>query len=80
MASNKPKTKRIRSSAKWLDPETAELIDLVEKNPALWNTKAFDYTDKKKYSDLWPKIRAEWLQFTALGQKVVEGVDSTLWA
>ena len=80
MASNKPQTKRIRSSANWLDRETAELIDLVERNPALYNKKAFEYMDKKKYSDLWPKIRAEWLQFTVLGQKAVEGVDSALWA
>ena len=59
MASNKPQTKRIRSSANWLDRETAELIDLVERNPALYNKKAFEYMDKKKYSDLWPKIALE---------------------
>ena len=36
------------AKAIWSKTETACLIDLVAKNPAIWNTKAKEYMDSSK--------------------------------
>ena len=41
----------------WNKDDSAMLIDLVQKNPAIWNTKSNEYMDSsKKFADIWPKI------------------------
>ena len=48
-----------RKRVVWDKTETASLIDLVLKNPAIWNTKSKDYmVPAKKGADLWPQIAA----------------------
>ena len=39
--------------------EREKLIDLVEKNPQLWNPKLLDYMRTDKTDDLWKKLGSE---------------------
>ena len=46
-----------RKRVTWDKTETASLIDLVFKNPAIWNIKSKVYMDTcKKGAGLWPQI------------------------
>ena len=46
-----------RGPNKWNKEDSAMLIDLVQKNPAIWDTKSNESTDSsKKFADIWPEI------------------------
>ena len=44
--------------SKWLITEREQLIDLVAKNPSLWQTNLPEYLQKEKLADIWTKIRS----------------------
>ena len=46
-----------RGPNKWNEEDSVMLIDLVQKNPAIWDTKSNEYMDSsQKFADIWPEI------------------------
>ena len=43
-----------------IDDETVKLIELVRKQPALWNTKLKVFKDNNKKAAIWTEIATKW--------------------